>query len=246
MTQHLTPTLLSALADGELTAQQLDAAQLHLAVCPACTSAALAQTMLKTAMAKTGRRYAPPQHLQAQLLRHIRQESSPASTSKPPYSFGLGAISAWTVAAATLLICVGILVMQHTAQRASTASNEYAALVTEACDQHIATLAANAQPQVLSSDRHTVKPWFQGKLPFSFNLPENLPADTTLDGKHRVSVFVRQRTSGEASNVPLTIHAGFNVTGFTTNDLEAIAISDVDPAHLAQLVSAIRQVQAGD
>ena len=42
-------------------------------------------------------------------------------------------------------------------------------------DLHIATLAANQPPQVISSDRHTVKPWFQGKLPFSFNLPENLP-----------------------------------------------------------------------
>ncbi len=82
----------------------------------------------------------------------------------------------WSAAVASVLICIGTLLIFHTAQRASIASNEYAALVTEATDQHIASLAAAAPPQVISSDRHTVKPWFQGKLPFSFNLPENLPA----------------------------------------------------------------------
>ena len=84
--------------------------------------------------------------------------------------------------------------------------------MTEVCDEHIAALAAGAAPEVVSSDRHTVKPWFQGRLPFSFNLPQVLPADTALDGanltyvrgapaaqllfsigKHRVSMFVRQR-----------------------------------------------------
>ncbi|HXB62625.1 MAG TPA: hypothetical protein VNU94_07240 [Acidobacteriaceae bacterium] len=263
---HLTPAILNALADGELRAAQLDAAQLHLATCPQCTSAALAQTMLKTATAKAGHRYTVPEHLQSRLLHQIRQEpaqSSPRSVSKSAYSFGLGAFSAWTAAVATLLICVGVLFIQHTAQRASTASNEYAALSTEAVDQHIATLAADAPPQVLSSDRHTVKPWFQGKLPFSFNLPENLPPDTTLAGanltyfhnqpaalllysigRHRVSVFVRQRTGAEASPEPLTEHAGFHVTGFTTTELDVVAVSDVDPARLTSLANLIEQVQA--
>jgi anti-sigma factor RsiW len=267
MNQHLTPAILNALADGELTPAQFDDAQLHLAACPQCTSAALAQTMLKTATAKAGHRYAAPEHLQAQLLRTIRQKSSPRHVPKPTYSFGLGAFSAWTAAIATLLICVGILFIQHAAyyraQTASTASSEYAALASEAVDQHIATLAANAPPQVLSSDRHTVKPWFQGKLPFSFNLPENLPADTTLDGadltyfhnqpaalllysigKHRVSVFVRQRTGAETSSEPLAEHAGFHVTGFTTTELDVVAVSDVDPARLTSLANLIEQVQA--
>jgi anti-sigma factor RsiW len=122
-------------------------------------------------------------------------------------------------------------------------------------------LAANQPPQVISSDRHTVKPWFQGKLPFSFNLPETLPADTTLDGanlaylhnhpvaqllfsvgRHRVSIFVEEK-SGGAMGPLRTAHDGFNVSGFETGDLEVLAVSDVDPTRLAALVSSLQAVQ---
>jgi anti-sigma factor RsiW len=158
-----------------------------------------------------------------------------------------------------------MMLFQRAAQRAETASGENAALVTEVFDQHVATLAGNMAPQVVSTDRHTVKPWFQGKIPFSFNLPQALPSDTTLDGanltylrdqpvaqllysigKHRVSVFLRQRSSQTEVNESLTERSGFHVMGFSTNDLEAVAVSDVDPVRLAELVGAIKHAQTGD
>jgi anti-sigma factor RsiW len=170
----------------------------------------------------------------------------------------------WATSCALLLVFASIFVFQRDSRRIAIASSEYAGLVTEICDQHVATLAANLPPQVLSSDRHTVKPWFQGKIPFSFNLPENLPSDTKLEGanltylhnqpaalllysigKHRVSVFVRQKTTAALSNGLLTEHAGFYVARFGTDDLDVVAVSDVDPARLSSLVSLIEQVQTG-
>jgi anti-sigma factor RsiW len=107
-----------------------------------------------------------------------------------------------------------------------------------------------------------VKPWFQGKIPFSFNLPTNLPADTTLDGanltylrnqptaqllfsigKHRVSVFVQQTTSPPLPTRLLADHSGFHVAEFRTGDLDAVAISDVEPSRLASLAELIAQAQ---
>jgi anti-sigma factor RsiW len=138
-------------------------------------------------------------------------------------------------------------------------------LVTEVFDQHVANLAGNLPPQVVSSDRHTVKPWFQGKIPFSFNLPQGLPSDTTLDGanltylhnepvaqllysigKHRVSIFLRQKSGATETDELATERSGFHVMDFSTNDLEGVAISDVDPARLAGLVSAVRNAQMSD
>ena len=45
-------------------------------------------------------------------------------------------------------------------------------IVDELVDLHVSTLASAAPVDVVSTDRHTVKPWFEGKIPFTFNLPE--------------------------------------------------------------------------
>jgi anti-sigma factor RsiW len=244
MNEHLSPSVLNALADGELSTKELADVNQHLAGCPSCTASALYQSLLKSATAKAGMRYTPPPQLQRRLTRQGSGFLSPG----------------WIAAAAILLVSASLMVVQHITRRAEVAS----ALVTEVFDQHLGTIAGNLPPQVLSSDRHTVKPWFQGRLPFSFNLPESLPRDTTLDGanltylhnqpvaqllysigKHRVSVFVRQRQNEGGGHEVSATHSGFQVFDFDTRDLEVTAVSDVDAARLAELVSAIRGAQYG-
>jgi anti-sigma factor RsiW len=267
MSDHLSQEFLCALADGELSTNQLAGANEHLAGCPSCTSNALYQSLLKSATARAGQRYALPSQLQTRLAHLSRQvEASPAlspsrGTHRPLLGFG---VAGWATAFAMLLILGSVVVLQRSAQQQAITSSEFAGIVTEACDQHVATLAANLPPQVLSSDRHTVKPWFQGKIPFSFNLPETLPGDTKLEGanltylrgqptalllysigKHRVSVFVQARTNTKTSDRQSADRAGFHVDGFSTSDLQVVAVSDVDPVRLANLVGILEQSQAG-
>jgi anti-sigma factor RsiW len=244
---------LSRLADGELTTEQLVTAQKHLQSCPACTSQALAETLLKRAIAKTGHRYTAPADLAERLKMRATSAAPPSSAPVSKSARNLG-FAGWVTAA--ILLLAAILMLRN------GIDNSRSALVSEVSDLHIATLSANQPPQVISSDRHTVKPWFQGKLPFSFNLPPALPADVVLEGanltyienqpvaqliysigRHRVSVFLRQRLGrnplGEGAE-----RSGFHVTGFATNDLEGVAVSDVDPARLAELVKLIGQAQS--
>jgi anti-sigma factor RsiW len=262
MTDHLSQVTINALADGELSADQLAIANDHLAVCPACTSTALVQTLLKTNVAKTAQRYAVPPGLEQRLkLLASRDASHIAQTSRPVRR---SALAGWAVAALLLLVFSGTIGLLHRGRQAEVASAAQSAQITEVCDLHIATLAAGRDPQVISSDRHTVKPWFQGKLPFSFNLPENLPGDTKLDGanltylhnqpvaqllyhvgRHRVSVFVTQRRNGEAVGEFQSEHSGFRVVNAGVGDLDLVAVSDVDPARLVELVGIIRDVQSG-
>jgi anti-sigma factor RsiW len=268
MTDHLSGAILNALADGELSWDQQASANQHLAECSSCTSKALYQCLLKSATAKAGQRYATPPQLQDQLVRLASGADSkssatryrePVSPSRLIWGFGSA------VAALLVLFAVSMIFVQRAAQRAEVASVGKAALVSEIFDQHVATLAGNMVLEVVSTDRHTVKPWFQGKIPFSFNLPQSLPSDATLDGanltylcnqpvgqllysigKHRVSVFLRQ-DSGKAQEKEFHAErSGFHVVGFGTNELEGIAISDVDPARLAELVYAIKHAQTGD
>jgi anti-sigma factor RsiW len=262
MTDHLSQVTINALADGELSADQLAIANDHLAVCPACTSTALVQTLLKTNVARTAQRYAVPPGLEQRLkLLASRDASRTAQTSRPVRR---SALAGWAVAALLLLVFSGTIGLLHRGRQAEIASAAQSAQITEVSDLHIATLAASQDPQVISSDRHTVKPWFQGKLPFSFNLPENLPSDTKLDGanltylhnqpvaqllyhvgRHRVSVFVTQRRNGEGVGEFQSEHSGFRVVNAGVGDLDLVAVSDVDPARLVELVGIIKGVQAG-
>ena len=244
MSEHLSPAILSALVDGELQGAELEHANHHLAACLQCSSQCLSFGVIKNRIAKT-QRYEPSPAFQAR----IRQTATGTRSPRPArYSYG--------AVAAALLLCAALVV----SQAVSRSRAETAALVNEVADQHIATLAANAPPEVISSDRHTVKPWFQGKLPFSFNLPQNLPADTTLDGanltylhgcpaaqllysigKHHVSVFLQQ--SSDAVSAPNAHHAGFHVLSFRASGLQATAVSDADPTRVTELLKILEAAQ---
>jgi anti-sigma factor RsiW len=262
MTDHLSSAVLNSLVDGELPTEQLVSVNQHLAVCPACTSDALGQSLLKSSTSKVGQRYTPPQHLQERLARLVsHMDSEPEMPSQPSTILrtkGQFEWLGWFAAAALFLVSISLGLLQ----RSQLASIRQAAWVTEVSDQHIATLATSLPPQVLSTDRHTVKPWFQGKIPFSFNIPENLPSDTTLDGanlaylgnepvaqllysigKHRISVFIRKNAGSVVAKEPLTEHSGFHVKGFSNGDLTFVAVSDVEPSRLSGLLDAIEKAQ---
>jgi anti-sigma factor RsiW len=266
MTEHLTPAQLSALADGELAGEELSAVKQHIDECLPCARSAIDEWLLKGAVAKAGWRYDAPADLRDRMAALVAKQASsearqPGATPTSSRGSRTWGVSAGWAAAAVLLIVLGSWgVVQY--RENNSLNGERVALVTEACDLHIAMLAANQPPQVISSDRHTVKPWFQGKLPFSFNLPETLPADTTLDGanlaylnnhpvaqllfsigRHRASVFIEEKAGGTALGALKTAHQGFNVAGFDTDDLEVIAVSDVDPARLSALTNALQTAQ---
>jgi len=269
MTGHLSEPILNALVDGELPPDQLLDANRHLTDCLSCTSQALHQSLLKSRVANAGQRYAPSAQFEQRIKRLVSQEGSapsqpsaiPVTRSRTHAPWRFGALG-WAAAALILLASLTVMLVQRTMRQTGTAEADRAALTAEVFDQHVATLAQNLPPQVVSTDRHTVKPWFQGKIPFSFNLPEGLPDDTTLEGanltylnsqpvaqllynigRHRVSVFLRQKSGTATAADFVAEHAGFHVMTANTTTLEVIAISDVDPARLAGLLNHLKQAQ---
>ena len=257
---HLAPDKLSAYIDGELPPTEQQGIEQHLASCHACTLRVLSATKLKAATARAGHRFAPPPEaltrLTAQLRSQSQQQSQPQPQPKPTARIYSIRPAAWAALAAAILLAVSLLTWRQFRQ-----PNPLAA---ELLDQHLATLSSAATPQVISTDRHTVKPWFQGRLPFSFNLPDAsaLPPDTTLKGadltylnnqpaalllftihKHEVSVFLTQRATGPSLTALPTTRAGFNLHSATTPDLRIIAVSDVNQAELDNLLTVLVQAQ---
>ncbi len=134
-------------------------------------------------------------------------------------------------------------------------------IYSELADLHVAALASATPVDVVSTDRHTVKPWFQGKLPFSFNLPEVQGTEFTLLGgrvtylaqtpgahliyqvrKHEVSVFIFQDRGEETVSLPSgpLRELSFNVENWTQNGLRYFVVGDVSADDIQALSKLLR------
>jgi len=258
--EHLGPERLNAFVDGELSSAERQGIEQHFAVCHACALRVLSVTQLKSATAHASRRFATSPEALARLTAHLNSQSlAQAQIKRPTRLFSMPSLRplVWTALAAAVLLTVSVLGWRQLHQ-----SNSLAA---ELLDQHLATLSSGVSPQVISTDRHTVKPWFQGRLPFSFNLPDTsaLPEGialkganlTYLDGqpaalllftihKHEVSVFLTQRAASSRPTALSTTRAGFTIQTAASPDLRIVAVSDVNPVELNNLVTVLVTAQS--
>ena len=247
--EHLDANVLNAYVDGELAGDEQEQVRRHVDGCHTCMAQVLSATQLKAAVRNAGQRYTPTPEAFNRLRRELRSR-----TEKPARRL----FTPWSLAAIAALIVVMISVMSWRQVHQSNA------LTAELLDQHLATLASGGEPAVVSSDRHTVKPWFQGRIPFSFNLPEAaaLPPDTMLRGanlvfvdrqpaaqllftihKHEVSVFVTEG-SGGFPELPGSSRSGYSIRRAETKELRLIAVSDVNRVELDALLDAVVHAQA--
>ncbi len=192
-------TKLDTYLDGELPEQEMRTFDAHVRNCPSCSADALTRVQMKRAIQVAGKRYVPS----TDFRRRIQQGIAP----KPQRSLR----SAWMFAAAAVILVVGTLTLTYVGSRSGRDLAYRDHVFSEIADLHVATLASSSPVDVVSTDRHTVKPWFQGRIPFAFNLPELQNSEFTLLGgrmtyldqtpgahliydvrKHHISVFVFQ------------------------------------------------------
>jgi anti-sigma factor RsiW len=184
--------------DGELSEEEMRTFDAHVRNCPSCSADALTRVQMKRAIQVAGKRFIPTPEFRERVQQSI--------ATKPRRSLRLG----WIFAAATVAILVaGALTSAYVGTRSARDH-----VFSEIADLHVETLASSSPVDVISTDRHTVKPWFQGKIPFAFDLPELQNTGFSLVGgrmtyldqtpgahliydarKHHISVFVFQERS---------------------------------------------------
>jgi anti-sigma factor RsiW len=201
---------------------------------------------MKRAIQVAGKRFSPS----AEFRRRMQQSIA----SKRRRSFRLG----WMLAAAAaVILVVGSLTSAYLGTRSGRDLAYRDHVFSEIADLHVATLASSSPVDVISTDRHTVKPWFQGKIPFAFNLPEIKNSDFSLLGgrmtyldqtpgahliydvrKHHISVFVFQERSLPASldkNSLLPKKLPFNMETWSQGGLRYFVIGDASAADIDSL-----------
>ena len=242
MTCELWRDQIDSYIDGELSLNHEASFANHLRNCPACNGLTAETIHLKRVVAKAGRRYQPTAEFREQIVRSI---GGKASRTRVWLQLAL-------VAAMMVVIVAGLLVMRRN-------SND---LDREIADVHLNAVASANPVDVVSSDMHTVKPWFQGRLPFSFNVPELAGSPFSLIGGrvvyvhgspcalllfqyrlHRISTLVGSPAALGRGNHERTLPTGFHVVRFEKDDLEVVTIGDASESVISDLAGRVRTAQ---
>ena len=231
---------IGAYVDHEL--DQADAREIeqHFRDCATCREQEARIRQLHQAVGTSGSAYRAPAQLKRSVSAALLHEDKATRESSRPWLLTLaGAMCA--------LLVAGLVVWQM--QNASGR-----AIADEVVASHIRSLLATHLVDVPSSDRHTVKPWFNGKVDFAPQVPD-LSADgfplvggrlDYLDGrtvvalvyergKHPINLFVwpTSRTGGSAPAV--ITRRGYNVVSWRQDGMQYYAVSDLNATELRQL-----------
>jgi anti-sigma factor RsiW len=233
--------------DGEVPEKEMRTFDAHVRTCPSCSADALARVQMKRAIQVAGKRFTPS----AEFRKRMQQSIAP----KRQRSFRVG----WMLAAAAaVILVVGSLTSAYLGIRSARDLAYRDHVFSEIADLHVATLASSSPVDVISTDRHTVKPWFQGKIPFAFNLPELQNSEFSLLGgrmtyldqtpgahliydvrKHHISVFVFQERSlklpASLENNFLSPQKPFNMETWSQGGLRYFVIGDASATDINNL-----------
>ncbi|MGE5813391.1 MAG: anti-sigma factor family protein [Acidobacteriota bacterium] len=232
---------LDAYLDRELGSEPAAVVRNHLSGCAACR-ARVAEREALSRILQSAPYFAAPERLRARV----------SSLHAP--SRLISRFAPWAAAAAVVLaVAAAIVFLKPTGMPDQE-------LVAEVVDAHVRSLMADHLFDVKSTDQHTVKPWFLGKLDFAPPVTDLASAGFPLLGgrldyldgraaaalvyerrKHTINVFALPARDGAALPAEGRSLRGFHVYHWNREGMSLWAVSDLNDAELKEFVRAIRE-----
>ena len=235
---------LSPFLDDEIDPVSSREVGLHLDSCPECSAALARQRRLGESLRRDLEYHRAPDLLRARVMRDARaaarRDGARPRDATQPWR--------WLSAAAAIIAVVG------GSWWVTTLPRDHADDLTtrEAVSGHIRSLMANHLTDVASTDQHTVKPWFAGKLDFSPPVTDFAGAGYPLVGgrldylqghsvaalvylhrKHVINVFVWPEASAHERLTPAMTQQGYHVIHGTHAGMAYWVVSDLNAEELA-------------
>lgn len=238
---------LDAYVDGELSLPEANELGKHLRECSDCAAEALERVQMKRSVANAGKYFEPSTEFRKKIEKNIHK------SSKKTNIWGWQIVALPALLVLIISLAMGLYVNREKAKRER--------VYGELADLHVATLASATPVDVLSSDKHTVKPWFEGKIPFTFNLPELQGTDFALVGgrvaymgqapgaqliyqlrKHELSVFIFQDRGTDLASWASDPKSmlSFTFETWAKNGLRYFVVGDVSSADVDALSKLLR------
>jgi len=247
LTQRFVPGYL----DGELDLVRTSEMETHLKSCATCARELENQKALRDALERASLAYATPAVLRDRIQASLRT-SSGLEVQERQIRWPSFHIWQWAGAIAVLAL-FSLIGWQLTARLGAPSSDQR--IAAEVFASHVRSLEANHLMDIASTDQHTVKPWFDGKLDFSPPV-EDLASDgyplvggrlDYLEGrevaalvyqrrKHFINVFVWPDAKGLSSARALESHQGYNLMRWSRGGFQFWTASDVGATDFAEFV----------
>jgi anti-sigma factor RsiW len=235
--------LLHAYADGELDLPSAREIEKHLRSCDECRRADEQIRALCDAITTGAPAYRAPAHLRKTIRAALRHEAKATERNLLPwFAFAIGS------AIAAMILGAVIFQTLHTSRGNS--------IVNEVVANHVRSLLATHLVDIASSDQHTVKPWFDGKIDFAPDVRDFSSNGFPLIGgrldyldgktvvalvyqrnKHPINVFIMPATRGNDSSPALSTRRGYNILRWRRHGMEYWAISDLNETELRQFTA---------
>lgn len=239
--------------DGELDLAADLELQRHLDECPRCTREYAALRAMRTRLRDDEFRFEAPAALKEKIRRAL-PAPTPARSNGYPSRRG-----SWIprVARFAVPLAVGAMLALIIAPRTIGPSVDQQ-LAGEVVASHVRSLMATHLMDVASTDQHTVKPWFNGKLDFSPPVTDfakdgfplvggrldyingrPVAALVYQHGKHVINVFMWPAAGAETSAVRVETEHGYNVEQLMTAGMNCWVVSDLNQQELEKFADLI-------
>jgi anti-sigma factor RsiW len=242
--------LLNPYVDGELDLVRHVEIESHLTGCTGCAEQEKRLRALRSAISSRSMYYRAPAGLRARL-----QPLAPAEPLARRRPSGLQLAS---IAAAILLLLGGSAMLGALLSRAGPSADEQ--LAERVVESHVRSLQVPSHlADVVSSDKHTVKPWFRDKLVFSPLVPDLAREGYVLSGGrldylagrpvaaliyhrrlHVINLFTWPAGSDEAKPVRSLSRQGFHIRHWQESGMTYWAISDLNDQEMDEFVRLFR------
>ena len=247
-----TRTVLHGYLDGELDATRSAEFERHLESCRECAKALQSGESLRSSLASAGLYEQAPLSLRKRIRADLDTATQPSAAMRIP-------VWRWLAVAAAILIVAGVSWFSWPRSiKDSASSAPFSA--AELIDAHVRSLQPGHLTDVVSSDQHTVKPWFDGKLAFvppvkdfsdqGFPLigarldvlnGQNVAALVYGRRKHIINVFVLPTREPDTPIHPPGLRQGYQWFHWRHQGMEYCAISDLSASELHELAQLIYQ-----